>query len=155
MVSKSSLRWLIALEIFLMIIGVIVEEQALSSMPFGYRDSGGFVPLLGNSDELTLKELGIGIPMFLLGLAAYVSLISFMRPGRRLYILFHILSLAILPMAGPSTSTGWGGIFDGASITISGIVLAILYFTPLKEYFEKKKTDVPTLFPGTSTIETN
>lgn len=138
-----------------MIIGAVVEEQALSTMSFGYRDSGGFLPLVGHSDELSLKELVIGIPMFLLGLAAYVSLISFMRSGRRLYLLFHILALAILPLTGPSTSTGWGGIFDGASITISGIVLAILYFTPLKEYFEKKKAGAPTPFPGTSAINAN
>lgn len=141
MVSKSALRWLIVLEIFLAIVGAIVEQQALSTMPFGYRDSGGFVPLIGNNDELSWQELAIGIPLLILGLCAYVGVISFMRPGRRLYVLYQVLGLVALPLIKPHTATGWGSLFSGAGSIVTGIILAFLYFTPLKEHFEKKKTN--------------
>jgi hypothetical protein len=140
MVSKSALRWLVALEIFLAIFGAIVERLVEFDGSFWNRD----IRVPANSafgGTMTWSQLILGSGLILIGLIAYVGIIRFWRPARRLYLLYHILGLAALPLSGPSTKTGWGSVFSGAGYAVTGFILALLFFTPLKEHFKKRKAD--------------
>jgi hypothetical protein len=157
MVKKSTLRWLVALEIALVLIPAFVAISEPSSdlqQPGG--EEASFVFFQGG-EELSQKMVWpLGIAIIIAGITAYVGLLRFKLWGRRWYVIYTALNLALLPFVKPGLEKGWEFLAGGVSQIITGAILALLFFTPLKEYFGKKKTDVPTPNDsGTSEVREN
>jgi hypothetical protein len=137
MIRKSTLRWLVVLEIILGFGGILIEKLGEFDGTFWSKD----ISLPANSvfgGMMTWPQFITSIVLIFIGLIAYVGILRFWRPARGLYILFHILQLVTTPLFGPYCGTGWGYIFKGASFIITGIIFTIIYFTPVKEHFKKE-----------------
>jgi hypothetical protein len=86
-----------------------------------------------------LVDLAVSIPLLLLALVSMVGLFLFWRPARPLYLVTTAAGLFLTPFFGPYVDAGWETAFGEAATIISGMVLALVYFSPLKELFEKPK----------------
>jgi hypothetical protein len=83
--------------------------------------------------------LAIGIPMLILFIVSNIGLFLFWRPARTLYVITIIVGLLETPFFGPYVDAGFGTMFEDAAIIVSGVVLALIYFSPLKDLYNKPR----------------
>jgi hypothetical protein len=50
-----------------------------------------------------------------------------------------VVGLLVTPFFGPYVDTGWGTMFYEAAVTVSGVILGLIYFSPLKDLYNKPK----------------
>ena len=132
MPSKSFLRTLIVVEIGLEILGIVVFLLTKSWLPESLR---AFL----EAEEQTARALVIMkvvFPLFILWLVSSIGLFFFWRPSRVLYLMSIVLGVLVSPFLGPYVDAGWGRAFQDAAITVSGVILALVYFSPLKSLYE-------------------
>jgi hypothetical protein len=140
--SKSKVRWLVALEILLLVAGVFVEEAEPSpASPFDTLSSSGYG--IDGGDRLSLLQILVGVPLFLFGVAAYAGVLRFKSWGRKCYLLYHVLDVAAHFIPGEGSMPAAGAVMYVASYFSAAMVLYLLYFTPLKELFQKKGAAEP------------
>lgn len=85
----------------------------------------------------SLIALGIGaLVMMGVSAAAVVGLLLFKSWAPRLAIISVIGTLIIALLVGPGASSGWSSALLDLSSMLWGAVLAIAYFSPLKEKFQ-------------------
>jgi hypothetical protein len=133
MPSKSFLRILIAVEIGLDILSIVVFLLTKSFLPESLR---AFL----EAEETTARALDmmrVAFPVFILWLGARIGLFFFWRPSRILYLISTVLGLLLTPFFGPVVDAGWGTAFDYAAMIVSGVILALVYFSPLKSLYER------------------
>jgi hypothetical protein len=141
MPSKTLLRTLIVAEIALGIISIVVSLVTESSLPEPLR---AFLEVDSEAD-VTAQEmvlLAVAIPLIGLLLVSSIGLFFFWRPARILYLITMIVGLLLTPFFGPYVDAGWGTMFEDAAVIISGVILALVYFSPLKGSYEKPKIAV-------------
>ena len=138
MPSRGFLRSLIIAEIGLGVIGVVVSLLTESLLPEPLR---AFVEAEAEADISTreIVMLATAIPGIILFVVSSIGLYFFWRPARTLYVITIVFGLLWTPFFGPYVDAGWGTVFEEATIIISGIILALIYFSPLKDYFDKPK----------------
>jgi hypothetical protein len=138
MPSKGFLRTLIVAEIVLLIISVVISLLTESLLPEPLR---AFLDAESNA-EMTIQELimlACGVPLLILLLGSSIGLFFLWRPARILYLISTVAGLLVTPFFGPYVDAGWGTTFEEAALIISGINLALIYFSPLKDLYEKSK----------------
>ena len=81
--------------------------------------------------------VAIGIPLLILYIVSSAGLFLFWRPARIFYLVTTIVGLLVAPFFGPYVDSGWATMFDEAAITVSGFILALIYYSPLKDVFDK------------------
>ncbi len=133
MPSKSFLRILIVVEIGLGILCIVVSLLTVSLLPeslraFSEAESQG---------ERGLVILRVAFPVMILWLGSIIGLFFFWRPSRILYLISIILGLLLTPFFGPYVDAGWGTAFEDAATIVSGVILALVYFSPLKSLYER------------------
>jgi len=133
MPSKSFLRILIVVEIGLGILCIVVSLLTVSLLPeslraFSEAESQG---------ERGLVILRVAFPVMILWLGSIIGLFFFWRPSRILYLISIILGLLLPPFFGPYVDAGWGTAFEDAATIVSGVILALVYFSPLKSLYER------------------
>jgi hypothetical protein len=133
MPSKRLLRILIVAEIGLGILGGVVSQLTVSWLPeplraFSEAESQG---------ERALVMLRVVFPLIILSLVSSIGLFFFWRPSRILYLISSVLWLLLLPFFGPNVDAGWGKAFEDAGLVVSGVILALVYFSPLKSLYER------------------
>ena len=73
-------------------------------------------------------------------LALFVSLYllyNFKKIGKQLFLVVFISGLVLALILGPSAVDSWLYVLDAIECSISGVLIFILYFTPIKKEFEK------------------
>jgi hypothetical protein len=136
MPSKSFLRILIVVGIGLVILGVAVSLLTASLLPESLR-AFWKAEIQG---EMTARDLGmlrVTFPAIILWLGSSIGLFFFWRPSRILYLISIVLSLLLTPFSGPYVDAGWGTAFEDAAMIVSGVILALVYFSPLKSLYER------------------
>ena len=137
MPSKSFLRTLIVVEIGLVILDIVVSLLTVSLLPeslraFSEAESQG---------ERGLVVLRVAFPVIILWLGSIIGLFFFWRPSRILYLISTVLWLLPTPFFGPYVDAGWGIAIDYAAMIVSGVILALVYFSPLKSLYERPAID--------------
>lgn len=138
MLSKSSLRILIITDLLLVALSIVVGIMGQSSLPEPLRA----YEQAQSEAEMMPREwivVGVGIPLSIAMLVASIGLMAFWEPARPLYLATVVVAILLTPLAGPYISSGWAQAIDGASLTITGVVLAIVYFSPLSDLYVKPK----------------
>jgi hypothetical protein len=74
----------------------------------------------------------------ILGLLAAVGLILFRPWGRPVFLIYVAAGLLITLITGPHVSTGWTALFGYACGIVEGAIVALAYFSPIREMFEDK-----------------
>ena len=73
-------------------------------------------------------------------LALFVSLYllyNFKKIGKQLYLGVFISGLVLALIGGPTATDAWMYVLDAIECAISGVLIFILYFTPIKKEFDK------------------
>lgn len=138
MPSKGFLRTLIVAEFALTIIGAVVSLLTEPLLPEPLRD---FLAAESTA-EVTAREIimfAAAIPLLILLLVSSIGLFFFWRPARILYVITIAAGLLVAPFFGPYVDAGWGTTFGDAAMIVSGVILALIYFSPLKDLYEKPK----------------
>ena len=80
----------------------------------------------------------IFLVIWLLALFASLYLLyNFKKIGKQLYLGVFISGLVIALIGGPIASDAWMYVLDAIECSIGGVLIFILYFTPIKKEFEK------------------
>jgi len=86
--------------------------------------------------EISPFDIICSVAMLLLLLAALTGLLLFKNWGRIAFILCGIVGYPVIMMSGPQVSSGFSGaLFDLSNIT-SGVILAMMYLSPVSEEFK-------------------
>jgi hypothetical protein len=139
MSSKGLLRFLIVTEIVFIVVGATVSIYTESLLPDELRAYQQAMEQ-GEWSPHDTRVLLLGGPVAVLLFGSLVGLFFFWSPAR--FVLFGatILGLAITPFLGPQVDSGWGRPFSDAAMILNGAILALVYFSPPKEFHDKEAT---------------
>lgn len=141
MPSKRLLRILVIADfllVILSIIGALVGESSLPEPLRAYEQAR-------SEADFTVKEwvlVGVSAPLIIAWLVSNVGLFFFWRSARTMYLVTVVGSLAVTPFTDVYITAGWVSAIEGMSLINTGIVLTLIYASPLKDLFEKPKNAV-------------
>lgn len=138
MSSRGLLRTLLIAEICLVVVGVAVSLLTEPSLPEPLRtflEAEAEADITGRDKSM----LATVIPAIILWITSSIGLFFFWRPARTLYVITIAVGLLMTPFSGPYVNTGWAATFEEAAIIVSGVILALIYVSPLKDLFDKPK----------------
>lgn len=84
----------------------------------------------------------LSLPLLLAGLVSVVGLLLFWRFSRPLALVSTVLGEILLPFFGPTIESGWVSMLDDCAGILWGAALALAYFSPARESFEKTAAPV-------------
>ena len=135
---RRNFQILVAASQILTIGTVVVQYLTESSLPpelLGYLSDYETILI---PDRLSMIELLTDIPFLvqtLLGILAAIGLILFRTWGRPVYLVYIAAELIITVLAGPYISTGWTDFAGYVSSITEGLILALMYFSPVRKMF--------------------
>jgi len=138
MPSKRFLRVLIVANLILIAVGAVVGIVGKAWLPDPLR-----VFEQSRAADITATDwilFGVSIPMLIALVVASIGLLLFSRPARPLYLAIIIVDILLTPCWGPYVTTGWARALEAVSYIINGVVLALIYFSPLRDLFERPQT---------------
>ena len=131
---KRIFRFLIVLEWGLVISGVIIGLISEPYLPIELRQ---YIEI---SDNVPLSILDYGVFLFvIINIIASVGLFIFWHHARIIYLLICILGFFLSGLYGPYVESGWESAFSFASEILTGVIIALIYFSPIKDYFQKSE----------------
>ena len=136
---QTTLRWLLALSILLGIFAIAVSILQIPFLPktlqqFEHED---FASPLGFGG---LIFLCLAIPSLIFAVVVYVALWRGWRSGRRLYVISFVLSIPLGLMVGPRVQSALLSTTEDAGCVLAGFILAFLYFSDLRGFYESPKS---------------
>ena len=117
----------------LILLDLLVILAILSSVFFESKEVMNFNESVPIADSFLILA-GVWL------LAALVSLYllyNFKKIGKQLYLGVFISGLVLALIGGPAATDAWMYVLDAIECAISGVLIFILYFTPIKKEFEK------------------
>jgi hypothetical protein len=106
----------------------------LLSEPFKQAQSASDDSLSGG---VVFGGLAVAAVLLVAGLAAYIGLFRFSSWAPRLSVAVTILALLFLPFLGSTAQSGVATSLNEASSVLWGVVLALVYWSPLAERFAR------------------
>ena len=76
--------------------------------------------------------------MTVMGIVALIGVLMYRKWGRALTVTLTILGILLLPIFDEQISSGLSAAFSSFSATAGGIILALMYLSPVKEHFERQ-----------------
>jgi hypothetical protein len=133
--GKTAFRLFLAATLLLSFIQQIVSAQTVASLPEPLRSS----VLARETAATTDAMVALGIVLLPLVLTTLIGLFVFWRPARILYLLQACLSLVVTPFLGPTIETGWGTCFLNLNMLLEGVLIGLLFFSPVQELFRRPR----------------
>ncbi len=134
--SRLLFRIIVSADLITITTGVVVALLTEPTLPVPLRD---WVQLEAETVNLTPRFvvlLCVGTLMVVSLLISTVGLLLFWRFARPLYFVTTLASVLLLPLSGPEVQSGWAAMFDDLGLLLSGVVLALTYWSPLRDPFE-------------------
>jgi hypothetical protein len=75
----------------------------------------------------------------LISLVASAGLIFFRRWGRRLFVVVSAVSVLLTPFGGLYVDVGWTVLVGSVAGIIEGMIIALMYFSPLRKMFRWRR----------------
>jgi hypothetical protein len=116
---------------------VIVFWLTESSLPEPLREH---LKEQQNADPTPMEWalLAIGVPLVVAGIASFVGMLRFRHWSRPLAVGTSVTSVLLLPAFGPTVEPGVVTGLNYVSSMLFGAVLALAYYSPAAEWFERK-----------------
>ena len=144
--TKNQFRALVVFTFLLTILGIVYDffyADAITKKLFAYQDI-----LEPDWSDTKLYLIGGSISLAVLtALAGYVGLIVFWNFARHLFLFASVLFLVITPFIGPYIASGVNQTLHDVVNVFSGLILALVYFSPVRNYFVNE-TDPINSKPG-------
>ena len=113
--------------LLLIVISSIYEPKEFSEV-YQYLDKG----LLSSYEEIIGN---ISIDLFFLYLLTLNLLYRFISYGKPLYLFLILAGIILNFLNGSVVYTSFGGVLDQVGGIVSGSILILLYYSPIREYF--------------------
>ena len=136
-ISPAILRSLLVLKMVFLATGVVLSMVLESSLPEPLRT---YLESTAEADPTMSEWMAVGTGIVLLGLLgiATVGLWFFWPPARGMYLATTLAGFALTPLFGPTVEDRWSGVCGDIVMFLAGVVLAVIYWTPLAERFARK-----------------
>jgi hypothetical protein len=138
---KMFLRVLIVGEIVFGVLSLVVSAFTQVTLPEPLRE---YLELEAQA-PITKRDLfllAFGVLLLVMVLISSIGLFVFWRPARLLYLIATVFGVVITPLLGPAVRTGWDTPLEETASITAGAILALVYFSPLRVLFEKRRTGV-------------
>jgi hypothetical protein len=132
--SPSQFRYTLAAYIVLGFIGGSFDLIFPSAIPEALSNAQETNDANLSTTSLILVAL-LGMVVIVGSITSFVGLYLFRPWSPRLAVIVTVLSLFVWPLLGVSVASGWSVVLTTLSTTLWGVVLALAYFSPLKERF--------------------
>lgn len=96
--------------------------------------------------DMTASEwvlLAVSVPVLVAAVIALIGLFRFWPLARPLVVTLTAAGIILGPFAGPVVEPGLAATFDSCSTVLGGMMLALLYFSPVANWFVKPNSVVP------------
>lgn len=106
----------------------------------------GFVEARWNDTTVTEEQVLLvllSVGALSLMLVSIVGLWFFWRPARMLYTAFLLVLACAVAASGSIVQTALTSVLSFMNTIIAGVILAMIYFSPLREDFEPPSADAP------------
>jgi hypothetical protein len=133
--TRQNFRKMLVLDWLLLIAAVIVSFTTESLLPAelrSYLEARRNAPMTGG--DIVFAAVGLGLLIFAVVLS--VGLFRFRRWAKQLLPPSYVIGLTLLPALGAHVETGWATLMFYLCSLADGVILAVVYFSPLKEEFE-------------------
>lgn len=132
--TKRQFRILIVLNWLLTIIAAIVFLSTRTSLPTELKT---YLENQGSSGESTADSILLWVDVSLLVFAIVVSigLLLFKRWARNFLFAVYVLSVSLIPTRAVYIDTGWAQLMFTLETMTGGMILALVYFSPLSALF--------------------
>jgi hypothetical protein len=133
---KTRLKLLLCMEAVFVICTLVMALFSDYFLPEQLRD---YEASVGASPHTLVDWIDLVVYMMLLptALTATIGLFLSWRPARALYLWTRIAVVAISPLEGANVEPGWADLFDGAAILVAGVIIGMLYYSRLRELYDK------------------
>ena len=125
---KTIFKRLILLDlslIILIIVAVFFETKEVADFNMYFEN---------DYSNALLIIFGIGLLIYLINL---FLLYKFKSIGKQIYLILFIVLLVLSLLSPPNAMDSWVYVLDGLGMAISGAILVLLYFSPIKKEFDK------------------
>ena len=144
--SRHQFRFLVVLNQLLILASVIVYELTESSIPPEIRayfsfDQSVLDTEITNITPLTDVPYWLGTLSILMGFVASIGLCLGQRWGRSLYVITFLTAVLMTTLTEFYVSTGWSAFVGYFASTTEGMILALIYFSPIKRMFGKNESE--------------
>jgi hypothetical protein len=138
--TKTMLRILIVAQFVLGVCSMVVSEFAIPAStaalraraePFEYGLPLVFARML----------MAFYIVIAVATVVSWIGLFVFWRPARPLFLVTMVLFLLPTLLGGPHVDDGLSGTLAEIVSIITGVILSLIYFSPLEDFYEKKQVD--------------
>ena len=138
--TKGQFRWLITASIVASILGIMTDFIMEASLPESLRD---YLNAQSEAD-LTTRDAIVAVVSLLFLVAwvvAIIGLYCFWQFARPLMVICCIGGIIITAVIGPTVQSGLTTAFYDVSTILSGMILALIYTTPVRTWFEKSEVN--------------
>ena len=133
--TRKSFRILLVLSWLIIIAGVVASFATEISLPSelqSYLVRIESAPLANGEIVLAV----VNVTSIVLAAVRTVGLFRFRRWALTLLPMSYVLQFVLILVNGPYVESGWVSILVHLASLVDGIILALVYFTPLRESFE-------------------
>ncbi len=120
------------------IIGIVAGMTLTDTLPTILQEYLNQVNNEGMSDNTAIIFLIVAITTLILLIASTIGLWKFKNWARVIYIVATIVFLPFYPAMGPVVMNPWEAMFGDISLILEGILIAMMFFSPLNEEFKIK-----------------
>ena len=93
------------------------------------------------SEQISMFLILPFLILLIIAIVAYPLLFKYKKLGRSFYLWSCIIGFPLVLFMGPSIADPVSGFVDSISSALSGALLILMYFTPLKEKFETSQNN--------------
>ena len=136
LITKGQFRWLVTSSVLVAIIGVVVSFAGESSLPAPLSD---YLAAQWEAD-LTAGDIlvaAVAIPLLIALVVSIIGLYRFWRFARPLTVIVWMAGLILQVFSGPTVNSGLATSLNEFAAVLTGIVIAVIYMTPAKGWFER------------------
>ena len=138
--TKGQFRWVITASIVATTLGIMADFIMLASLPEPLRD---YLNAQSEAD-LTIRDAIVAVVSLLFLVAwvvAIIGLYCFWQFARPLMVICCIGGIIVSVAIGPTVQSGLTTAFYDVSTILSGMILALIYTTPVRTWFEKPEVN--------------
>ena len=136
MITETGFRVILASSVAAGVVGIIVMTLSEANLPFELQRYVS-QQAVGPMSARDLVAIVIWVPAMVITLIAAIGMFIFWRPARALALIGTLLALAALPFSEPFVATGLATLFNEGSSILWGMVLALVYWSPLAQRFAR------------------